>query len=125
MTTKDIKEYLGTKIDIILDNDMLIYSKGNRSNRTYDTILWYNSLHSIALNIDVYDSGKCQIVMEDNQMSKLRWNVELMEDVILDHLIKAIKYQMEYLIKFNMNNIYFINIYIRKCYKFFIKFFIK
>jgi hypothetical protein len=96
MTTKDIKEYLGTKIDIILDNDMLIYSKGNRSNRTYDTILWYNSLHSIALNIDVYDSGKCQIVMEDNQMSKLRWNVELMEDVILDHLIKAIKYQMEY-----------------------------
>ena len=34
--------------------------------------------------------------MECDQMSKLRWNVDIMEDVILDHLIKAIKYQMEY-----------------------------
>lgn len=95
MTTNDIKEYLGTKIDVILDNDMLIYRKGVNNKRLYDTILWYNSPKSIGVNIDVHDNGKCQVVIENNQMCKLHWYIDIMEDVILDHLIKAIEYQIE------------------------------
>ena len=44
---------------------------------------------------DVHDNGKCQVVIENNQMCKLHWYIDIMEDVILDHLIKAIEYQIE------------------------------